>query len=164
VKEGQNRVKSMALIHQRLYSADDIRGVDVQDYLENLTSELFTAFGVDNEKIIYQLESQGIKLDIDTIIPLGLILNELITNTLKYAFQKSEEGLLQIKIQEIDNKLQVIVQDDGIGMDEAAIESSNSFGWKMINSLGRKLKAEIKVINEGGTTVLLTLNRYKLIL
>jgi len=163
VKEGQNRVRSMALIHQKLYNTDDIRGVDIQDYLETLVSELFAVFGIDDEKIKYEVDSQGIKLDIDTVIPLGLILNELITNVLKYAFQKSESGSLQILLHEQEGKLKVVVKDNGCGMDQEAIMSANSFGWKMIKSLSRKLKAEIEIINDEGTTVLLTLYRYKLV-
>lgn len=163
VKEGQNRVKSMALIHQKLYSTDDIRGVDIQDYLENLVSELFSAFGVDREQIESKVSTQNLKLDIDTVIPLGLILNELITNSLKYAFEDTKHGLLVIDIAEVDNKLLVTVRDNGKGMDEETVKNSNSFGWKMIKSLSRKLKAEINVKNEQGTTVYLTLSRYKLV-
>ena len=163
VREGQNRVKSMALIHQRLYSADDVRGVNVQEYLENLTKELFSAFGVDHENVESRIETNNIKMDIDTIIPLGLIINELITNSLKYAFGKNLKGLLEIQLQEKEDKLLVEVRDNGKGMDEEAIKNSNSFGWKMINSLGRKLKAEINVINQEGTLVQLSLSRYKLV-
>lgn len=161
VKEGQNRVKSMALIHQKLYSAEDIRGVDVQDYLENLTSELFSAFGVQGAG--FEIDASGIKLDIDTVIPLGLIINELITNTIKYAFVTSHEGLLEIQIREEGDKLNVMVRDNGAGMDAEALEKSNSFGWKMIRSLSRKVKAEINILNDQGTTVQMTLSRYKLV-
>jgi len=164
VKEGQNRVKSMALIHQKLYSTDDIRGVNIQEYLENLTKDLFGAFGVDSDKVKYEIESNGLKLDIDTVIPLGLIINELITNTLKYAFEKSNDGLLEIKFKEEGNMLNVTVKDNGKGVDVDRVNSSTSFGWKMIRSLSRKLKAEIDIINNNGTTVKLTLSHYKLVI
>lgn len=163
VKEGQHRVKSMALIHQKLYSADDVRGVNVQDYLEQLTTELFKAFGVDQEKVEWKIDTSSLKMDIDTVIPLGLIINELITNSIKYAFQNSENGLLEISIKEEEGNLNVIVKDNGAGMDEEAMKSSNSFGWKMIKSLSRKLKADILVNGESGTSVELSLSRYKLV-
>lgn len=163
VKEGQHRVKSMALIHQKLYSADDVRGVNMQDYLEQLTSELFKAFGVDQEKVEWKIDTSGLKMDIDTVIPLGLIINELITNSIKYAFQNSENGLLEILIKEEDGSLNVLVKDNGGGMNEEAMKASNSFGWKMIKSLGRKLKADISVNGESGTSVQLKLARYKLV-
>ncbi|WP_425390169.1 tetratricopeptide repeat-containing sensor histidine kinase [Ekhidna sp.] len=163
VKEGQQRVKSMALIHQKLYSADDVRGVDVQDYLENLSKELFKAFGVNEEKINWKVNTNGLKLDIDTIIPLGLIINELITNSIKYAFEDDKNGLLEIQMKEEGENLNVVVADNGKGLDEQALAHSNAFGWKMIQSLGRKLKANINVNAENGTRVNLVLSRYKLV-
>ncbi|WP_420316693.1 tetratricopeptide repeat protein [Ekhidna sp.] len=163
VKEGQNRVKSMALIHQKLYSAEDVRGVDVQDYLENLSKELFKAFGVDEEKINWKVNTNGLKLDIDTIIPLGLIINELITNSIKYAFDDNENGTLEIHMKEEGDSLNVTVADSGKGLDENALQNSNAFGWKMIQSLSRKLKAEVNVNAENGTRVNLMLTRYKLV-
>lgn len=164
VMEGQHRVKSMALIHQKLYSADDVRGVDLQDYLENLSSELFRAFGVDQDKINWEVKTSGLKLDIDTVIPLGLIINELITNALKYAFNEVDKGLLLIEMHQQGENLSVMIKDNGKGMDAEAIENSNSFGWKMINSLCRKLKAEIAIQNDQGTQVELMLSRFKLVI
>ncbi len=164
VREGQFRVRSMALIHEKLYQETDLRGVDVMEYMESLVAELFSAFGVDEEKVKYQLNTNSIKMDIDTLIPLGLILTELITNCLKYAFKTTNEGLLQIQMQEKNGKLMVYVKDNGIGMSHIDLEASNSFGWKMIRSLSRKLKAEIEVSNEAGTTVQMSLSRYKLVI
>jgi two-component sensor histidine kinase len=163
VKEGQHRVKSMALIHQKLYSAEDVRGVDVQDYLENLSKELFKAFGVDEDKINWKVNTNGLKLDIDTIIPLGLIINELITNSIKYAFEGNESGILEIQMKEEGESLNVVVSDNGKGFDEKALLNSNAFGWKMIQSLSRKLKASVVVTAENGTRVDLMLSRYKLV-
>ncbi|MFY0607791.1 MAG: tetratricopeptide repeat protein [Cyclobacteriaceae bacterium] len=162
VKEGQYRVKSMALIHQKLYNTDDIRGVDSQDYFENLFRELFTAFGVDQEQISYEVKAQDFKLDIDTLIPLGLIVNELITNAIKYAFEASESGVISFEMRESNERLFVTLMDNGKGMDAKMMEASNSFGWKMIRSLSRKLKAEISIKNDQGTAVELTISRYKL--
>ena len=163
VREGQSRVKSMALIHQKLYSTDDVRGVDVQDYLENLSLELFKVFGVDEEKVKWNIDASGLKMDIDTVIPLGLIINELITNSIKYAFQNVEHGLLEISLKENGENLNVSVKDNGTGMDEEAMKTSNSFGWKMIKSLSRKLKAEIIIDSASGTNVKLIISRYKLV-
>ena len=163
VKEGQARVKSMALIHQKLYSTDDVRGIDAQDYFENLAREIFLAFGVDEEKIEMRVEAAGMKMDIDTVIPLGLIVNELLTNSIKYGFEGRDKGLIDIKIYENEKALIVNVADDGIGLDLEKYQQSNSFGWKMIRSLGRKLKADIKIENDYGTKVYMQLGRYKLV-
>lgn len=162
VKDGQHRVKSMALIHQKLYQDDDLRGVAVQDYLESLTAELMNTFGMNQEELKVEIDTKQLKLDIDTLIPLGLIINELITNSMKYAFKRTGKGLLKIKMSEQNEKLALSVSDNGEGMDESALSSSNSFGWKMIRSLSRKLKAEISVKNNAGTEVELIISRYKL--
>ncbi len=162
MREGQYRVKSMALIHQKLYSTDDIRGVEAQDYFENLFGELFIAFGVDRENIQFEVKAGRFNLDIDTLIPLGLIVNELITNALKYAFGETKQGLIALELHEREGKLLVMLKDNGKGMDEEAMQSANSFGWKMIRSLSRKLKAEIVIRNDNGTKVKLIIARYKL--
>ncbi len=164
VREGQNRVKSMSLIHQKLYATDDVRGVDVADYLNSLIIELLAAFGLDSEQISYKLDADHLKMDIDTLIPLGLIINELITNSLKYAFDKNATNKqLSVSMKQQGDKLIVRISDNGIGIPEGAdLKHSTSFGWKMIRSLSRKLKAEINIINNNGTTVQLSIARYKL--
>lgn len=162
IKEGQLRVKSMALIHQKLYQENDLTGIEVQGYLENLVTELFTSFGTNSDQIHYEVDAKKLKLDVDTLVPLGLIINELITNSLKYAFQKTHEGLLTIHMNEEDSKLKVIVSDNGVGMDTTS-SNHTSFGWKMIKSLCRQLKADLDIATSAGTKVTLTVSRYKLI-
>lgn len=163
VRQGQHRVEAMGLIHQRLYSADDVRGVDIQGYFEQLCEEIITVFGQEDHELDYQVNTNALKLDIDTVIPLGLIVNELITNAIKYAFEGKEEGLLTINVHQASDKLIILVKDNGIGMDEEALKKTNSFGWKMMRSLSRKLEAEIKIKNDLGTTVELIAARYKLV-
>ncbi len=163
VQAGQHRVRSMALIHQKLYQNEEIHGVDTEDYLNNLVRELMTAFGIDEDNFSYKVDCSQLKLDIDTIIPLGLITNELITNAMKYAYDSSENGILEVSLEEINNELSLKIRDNGKGMDQEQMEKVNSFGWKMIRSLSRKLKADIQVKNENGTLVELTLKRYKLV-
>lgn len=163
VRQGQHRVKSMALIHQRLYSTDDVRGVDIQDYFESLFIELFNAFGVKHDQVEYEVTTSGLKLDIDTVIPLGLIVNELITNSIKYAFSGIGQGKIIFSITRQGDKLYAYVSDNGQGMNEESMQKANSFGWKMMRSLARKLKAEIHVNNDSGTRVDLIISRFKLV-
>lgn len=162
VKEGQNRVKSMALIHQKLYQSDDIRGVEVLDYIENLTHALFASFGVSQEVVEVELDIDQLRLDIDTLIPLGLILNELISNALKYAYPNGE-GKLSVNLTKNEDMLLLQVKDNGPGLDAQKLESSISYGWKMIRSLSRKLKADIDIKNESGTVVTLQIKSFKLV-
>ena len=129
---------------------------------ESLCSELFVAFGVDVERVDYEVNTNGLKLDIDTVIPLGLIINELVTNSLKYAFSTGK-GLLRIEIKQEADNLVAQVMDNGVGMDEKELSESNSFGWKLIRSLSRKLKAEIEIVTKSGTVVNIVMSRYKLV-
>ena len=163
VRQGQNRVKSMALIHQRLYSTDDVRGVDIQDYLESLCAELFNAFGVNRDRIEFVVETHGLKMDIDTVIPMGLIINELVTNCIKYAFPNDRGGQIQIQVYQEGEVLRAKVSDNGVGTSEVDLSKLNSFGWKMVHILAMKVKGTISVKNQNGTVVELVMKRFKLV-
>ena len=163
VRDGQYRVKSMALIHQKLYQENDLIGVRVGDYLESLIDELVDVFFGDSREIDVKVNAGSIKLDVDTLIPLGLIINELVTNSLKYAFEGVCQPILEVKITEVESVLHVYVRDNGVGMDSSRLEELNGFGWKMIRSLCRQLKATIAVKQDEGTSVYLQVGRYTLI-
>ena len=162
VKEGQNRVKSMALIHENLYKNDNLSGIEVDDYIKNLTDTLYHSFGVDTERIKTELSIEKLKLDIDTLIPLGLILNELVSNSLKYAFPNGE-GILSLTLHKNSDALELQLKDNGPGLDEEKLESGNSYGWKMVKSLSRKLKADVLINNEEGTEISMKIKNYKLV-
>ena len=98
VQEGRNRVKSMALIHQKLYQQDNIQGINMPEYIENLSRALLTSYKIKGDRITVDRKVDAIYLDIDTAIPLGLIINELLTNSLKYAFPENEKGELKISL------------------------------------------------------------------
>ncbi|MEM6358444.1 MAG: histidine kinase dimerization/phosphoacceptor domain -containing protein [Bacteroidota bacterium] len=161
VNEGQNRVKSMALIHQKLYQHDNLTGVDAIDYIQNLTGTLKKAYGVDDDQVIVSYDIEKMNLDVDTMIPIGLILNELISNSFKHAFPNGNRGELDIVFKEEMEKLRLVVKDDGIGSSKY-IEDSDSFGMRLIRSLSRKLEAEVDFNFHNGTEALLTISSYKL--
>ncbi|MEO1051717.1 MAG: tetratricopeptide repeat protein [Bacteroidota bacterium] len=162
VSEGQNRVKSMALIHQKLYQKDNLTGVEVLDYVQNLASTLRSTYGIEPDRVDINYEVEQLNLDVDTLIPIGLILNELISNSFKYAFPGDRKGALNIALKEATNKLELIVQDDGVGATND-IETSDSFGIRMIKSLSRKLEAEISFDFDEGTKASLSISNYKLV-
>lgn len=162
VQEGRNRVKSMALIHQKLYQQDNIQGIYMPEYIDNLTSSLLSSYKASNDKIHIKKEVDTINLDIDTAIPLGLILNELLTNSLKYAFVDRKEGTLQIKLTEIDKKLILEVSDDGVGMKNDEEGNKNSFGLTLIESLAEKLDASVEMNQNEGTQHVFKIANYKL--
>ena len=162
INEGKARVRSMALIHQDLYQHDNLLGVSVRSYLDKLSNELFNTYHIDSNQIDLDLHVEDLVLDVDTLIPLGLIINELITNCLKYAFPNERSGKIDISLYEQDNNLILKVADNGIGVDFDNMESKKSFGHFLIKTLTRQLKGEFDVRKDQGTMVEMKFTKYKL--
>ncbi|WP_258099998.1 histidine kinase dimerization/phosphoacceptor domain -containing protein [Marinoscillum pacificum] len=162
VQEGRNRVKSMALIHQKLYQQDNIEGIDMPEYIDNLMSSLVSSYKITNDRLTISKEVSPILLDIDTAIPLGLIINELLTNSLKYAFTEDQTGELKIKLFEEENSLNLEVSDNGVGFETKSSSGKNSFGLTLIDSLAEKLDASVQSFNDQGTRYLIKVSNYKL--
>ena len=115
IKEGQNRVKTMGLIHQSLYQENDFRGVNMKNYISKLIKNLFNSYNIQPEKIQLKTEIKELNLDIDTVVPLGLIINELVTNALKYAFPEDKKGIIWVKTNLENERFILQVYDDGVG-------------------------------------------------
>ena len=162
INEGKSRVRSMALIHQDLYSRESLTGIGMKKYLENLSQELFSTYQLEHQDIQLNLNIDDVYLDVDTIVPIGLIINELITNALKYAFEGKEAGVLTISFTERNNVLVLDVEDDGKGMLEDGFNSPNSFGNKLITTLTEQLDGTIKIDGSNGTHVHLEFKEYSL--
>lgn len=163
LNEGKNRVRSMALIHQNLYRDDNLVGVDVQQYIQKLIESLFTSYNIEIDKIALQTNIDKLQLDVDTVIPLGLILNELISNALKYAFEDNHKGALQVDLLIVNNQLLLRVKDNGKGMDKEALKTSQSMGYKLVQSFLQKLQASMNIETENGTNIELLISKYKLV-
>lgn len=160
VNEGQTRVESMALIHQKLYQENNLSGVNVKEYIEDLAEILKQSYATDTD-VEFEYDIDELMIDVDTIIPIGLILNELICNSLKHAFPEAEEGLIRVKLKEVGEELKLEISDNGIGSDSAP--SEKSFGMVLIDSLAMKLKATLQINTEDGTSVMLNIGKYKLV-
>ena len=152
VKEGQSRVKSMALIHQVLYQSDRLSKINFQDYLKQLTGFLASSFMPADKKISAEVMADNIQLDIDTAIPLGLIVNELVSNAYKYAFHDKDEGKVNVQIKHDDGEGYVLrVSDNGNGLPgDLDINKTGSLGLKLVNILTRQIQGELKVSNKNG--------------
>ena len=127
-----------------------------------LTTTLKEAYGVESDRISIDYELEDLKIDVDTIIPIGLILNELISNSFKYAFPNDREGNLKIVLRKLNDELELRVKDDGVGSDQA-VEKSNSFGMRMIQSLAMKLEAKVNFNFEKGADASLIISSFKLV-
>ena len=163
VREGQNRVEAMSLIHQKLYMGDKLASVEMRDYLYELGDTLLDSFGLEDGrvKIIYQLEPM--RLDVDTAIPLGLIINELATNSLKYAFPDSRSGQVEIALwKNGKDKLCLKVADNGVGKSGAPVlKNSTSFGTNLVEILSKKLKGKLEVSHENGYATLIEFGQFQ---
>ena len=162
LEEARNRVHSMAIIHQKLYTKDQLTGVDTKAYFEDLIDSVCESYSKISKDVKRIIDVQSIILSIETITLIGLIVNELITNVFKHAFTStSKDHTLQVVFKEINEELVLIIKDNGLGIDTT--ENSNSFGLKLIDSLSKKLKATIAfVINKNeGTEVVLNISEYE---
>jgi two-component system, sensor histidine kinase PdtaS len=164
IRDSQDRVRSMALIHQDLYQADDPRGIDMKKYVEKLANGLLKSHGYAPDRITLRTDVMPLQLDVDTAIPIGLILNELIVNALKYAFPADRRGALDIKLHHQVDGLHLEVADDGVGFSLQAVTETGStgFGLGMLRTFAEKLQADHEVLDEGGTTVRMRIRNYKL--
>jgi two-component sensor histidine kinase len=143
-----------------LYSEDNLTGIDLKSYVTKLAGSLFNSYKVDQDEIEFVTDIDEMILDVDTTIPMGLILNELITNALKYAFVGRETGLLKVSLKEQAGGLELIVQDNGVGINTQETRK-DSFGMKMIEAFAQKLNASHEVSSGSGTTVKLLIKNYK---
>jgi two-component sensor histidine kinase len=150
VREGQMRVQAMSLIHQRLYKTDDVSTVNIKDYFTELAESLMQAYGHSPDDFELTIEVENPALDVDLAIPLGLIVNELITNSFKYAYEGIAHPSLNIYLKN-DADITLKIQDNGIGIDEKLVsQKSNSFGQKLIKGLSKQLKGTYKFENNSG--------------
>lgn len=157
IREGQSRVKAMSLIHQKLYQTENISEIDFEEYSQQLLEQLDSVYKQNDKNVLSSVDAKGISLDIDTAIPLGLILNELISNAYKYAFEGVDKGQLKISLERKANKeLQLEVADNGKGLPaNFSIETARSLGLKLVNILTKQLKGTLEVEQEGGTRFLI---------
>ena len=174
VREGQNRVDAMGLIHQKLYMGDNLAAVEMQDYLHNLGDTLLDSFGLNDERVKISYSVAPMHLDVDTAIPLGLIINELVTNSLKYAFpldrHRLADGGGQVGTVDISlwkdeaGKLCLKVADDGAGQNAAPDpKHSTGFGASLVQMLSKKLGGQPEVTaGEGGYATLIRFEHFKM--
>ena len=148
----QHRVKSMSLVHEKLYRSDNLSRICFRDYTESLIKNLFASLNISGNRINYELDINDINLNISTAIPCGLIINELITNALKYGFPDDKQGLIKISMNKLDNgKLNLTVWNNGIDLPkDFDMTDLSSFGMRLVDILTLQLEAELIIErNEG---------------
>lgn len=149
--ESQNRVNSIGIVHQKLYRGTNLGAIEMKDYVLNLSETILDSFGAE-KKVHLNLAMNTLDLDIDTAVPLGLIINELLTNTVKYAFPENNTGTITIKLEkQTNNVLHLEVADNGIGKSNTI--QGTGFGTQLISLLTRQLNGTMKEDYTNGTSV-----------
>ena len=147
LRDSQNRVKSMAAIHQILYESRDFARVNFTQVLDNLTSGLMTSYGIDSARIRLRLDAQAILFSMDIAIPLGLMVNELISNALKHAFPEGRSGEIAVLlVAEANGDVELTVSDDGIGIPAGLnIDTSPTLGLQLVRLLSEQVHGTLTI-------------------
>ena len=163
VTDSKNRIKSMSLIHQKLYQENNLTGIETESYFSELIDSLVLSYGIDLSKVSVEKNIEDILLDVDTIIPLGLILNEMISNAFKYGVDK-ETGIFKFSFSKVsDLELEIVLQDNGPGIPlDFNISQSKSYGMKLIKSLSKKLKSTLDFNSDNGLKITMSIRKFKM--
>jgi two-component sensor histidine kinase len=151
-RDSQDRVKAMALIHERLYQSSDLAKIDFAGYVRSLTGHLLRSYKVDTNAIRLTLEVESVPMNLDVAIPCGLMINELVSNALKYAFPQRGDNEIKIRFSEgNEGALRLVVRDNGIGFPENLNpEESDSLGLKLVRTLTEQLGGRVQYRNQNG--------------
>jgi len=156
LRESQGRVHSMAMIHEKIYQSH-LSDVNLKEYIENMVSDIFYLYRIKNGTINFALDVSEVHINIDTAIPCGLIINELVTNSLKYAFPNGEKGNITITFTSKCDELILKIADDGIGLPEnIKPETTETLGLKLVQNLINQLNGTLKLVRGPGTKFIIT--------
>lgn len=159
-KETQNRVRSIAILHEKLYQSEDLAKIKIDEYVKLLAEDLLYFYELDNSKVEMNIDVEEVYLNIETAIPCGLIIDELVSNSLKYAFKPGENGTITIELHSNENdRFTLAVSDDGVGIPLTVDpENSETFGMQLIKYLSNQLKADLELDRKDGTKFKLEFN------
>lgn len=161
--ESQNRIRSMSYIHESLYQTKDFSSINFQDYITNLIQNLVQSYEIHSDKTELDLKVDPVELALDQAIPCGLILNELITNALKYAYPSTEGGKITIQVFEKNKKVHIKVQDFGVGLPKGfSISDTDSLGLSLVDTLIDQLDGKLQLNTKGGTEFLIIFDKQEI--
>ena len=157
-KISAQRVKSMALIHEQLYRSADFSKIDFEIYIKKLTTHLFQTFGVNPRSIGIDIKVKNVNLSIDTAIPCGLLVNELVSNSLKHGFTAGRKGTIEIKMEKCKEENYILsVKDNGVGFPENVdFRNTETLGLQLINTLTEQVEGNIELKQDSGTEFIIT--------
>jgi two-component sensor histidine kinase len=149
----QSRIQAMAIIHEKLYQSENLKSISLKEYIENLITYFERSYDLEKQQIKIDMQVEEVFLDIDVLVPCGLILNELITNSIKYAFRGQEKGIISIKAIQKDKNCCLEVADNGVGVPtNFDLNNPNSLGLRLVKGFTKQIKGVLKNIqSEKGT-------------
>ncbi len=160
MEKSRDRIHSMSMIHQKLYQEKSLSSIEMKDYFKNLTNYIIAIFGAEQRvKVLFEMDT--LELDVDTAVPIGLIVNELLTNSLKYAFPDNREGTIRIGLRKEGLQLSLWVADDGIGKSEVGKAQGTGFGTQLIALLTQQMDGKMELNLDQGTKVNFEFQYYK---
>jgi two-component sensor histidine kinase len=160
LQESRDRIKAMALIHENLYQERDISGVNLSAYLKTIAHQIVSGYSLSkNIELVYTADQIGV--DLNKAMPIGLILNELLTNSLKYAYDDVSRGILEVSLTKNDDIVELLVRDNGRGLEsKAMLATSKRLGWKLINLLTKQIDGKLEILwDRPGTNILISFQR-----
>jgi two-component sensor histidine kinase len=162
-KESQNQIIAMSLVHEKLYQNKDLGFVEFSEYIRSLAISIFASFNVNTSIIKLNMNIKAVPMNVDLAVPCGLIINEIITNSIKHAFPNNREGEIYIEVSEnSDKELLLIISDDGVGFkDGFDMFKSETMGFKMLLALIEQIDGKIELFKDKGTLFKITLNNSK---
>lgn len=157
VRDGQQRIEAMSLIHQKLYTRDNITEINIKEYINDLVDSLQSAYGFGQDDIIIKMNIDNELMNVDQAIPLSLIINELVTNAFKYAYEDNKDPELVVNLRRKENNIELIVADNGKGVDvQEWNNKEGSFGKELIQTFVKQLNGYMDLITDQGTRFTLT--------
>lgn len=153
LRESQDRIKSMSFVHESLYQSKTLSEVNFSEYIQNIARNLFHSYGRPEGGISLEFNLEEVFLNLDTSIPCGLIINEVVSNSLKYAFEGRENGVIKVEFSQLsDGKLKLIISDNGIGLpDNFDIENAESLGLQLVTTLVTQVSGDLVIDTSSGT-------------
>ncbi|TFG73764.1 MAG: hypothetical protein E4H27_00140, partial [Anaerolineales bacterium] len=153
LRESQDRIRSMALIHEKLYQSENLASIDFAGYLQSLTNHLVRTYRSSTGGVRLQLDVADVSLSLETAVPCGLIVNELMSNALKYAFPDGRQGIIFITLHKNEGgQVTLAVADNGVGLPEGFdIHKSTSLGLRLVTMLVGQVQGKLLTTNEHGT-------------
>jgi len=154
---GQDRIGAMAMVHEKLYQSDDLARIDFEEYLRSLTSSLMNSYGLTSRNIALEIDAENVLLGVDTVIPCGVIVNELVSNSLKHAFPDDRDGKIGVSFYEDNGQYKMVFMDDGVGMPGLLnLSCPSTLGLTIVNALIGQLKGTMVLDTGGGCKISIT--------